>query len=96
MIADKYDEDITPVINTRMFDITSRAVVVAHHCHVFKYRNICPALENINSQEDCPICYESKKLGKLPKCSHSICIICWKDWWKTGNHTCPICRQTQN
>lgn len=108
VLANQYDEDITPVTNTRMFDITVDRIV--HSCiQEINRRSVqrliqskkhmifkkCPLLENTNLQEDCPICYESNNLGKLPKCTHNICKNCWKDWWETGHHTCPICRQMQ-
>lgn len=112
VLANQYDEDITTEINTRMFDITAerivhsciqeitrrniRRLIQSRKQSLFKICPPCPPLENTNSQEECPICYESNNLGKLPLCSHNVCKNCWKDWWKTGHQTCPICRQTQN
>ena len=80
VLANLYDEDITPAINTMMFDVAAAAIVDSCQ-EVMNYRNlsssyqsvvysICPPLENTNSQEECPICYDSDKLGKLPKCMH--------------------------
>lgn len=111
IFANVHDEDVTPMINTLMFD-TATAVIIDSCREVINRRNlnslqqsvvpppevsrICPPLANTNSQEECPVCYEYNNMGKLPKCTHCVCKGCWEDWWETGNHTCPICRQTQD
>lgn len=49
---------------------------------------------------ECPVCYDNKKLCKLPKCTHNICEECWLKWAITSykitkTYTCPLCRETQ-
>jgi len=46
-----------------------------HLCEVY-----CDSIVNFDSQQinECPVCYESKKLFKLNTCSHSICLQCCK------------------
>lgn len=45
--------------------------------------------------DECPVCCDTKTLGKLPKCNHCVCQECWDSWNKTGNKTCPLCREVQ-
>lgn len=49
--------------------------------------------------DECPVCCEKTKLGKLPKCTHHMCQGCWDKWTiaavGTAHGTCPICRKKQ-
>ncbi|XP_050525989.1 uncharacterized protein LOC126896882 isoform X2 [Daktulosphaira vitifoliae] len=43
--------------------------------------------------EDCPICYESKRVSYvLDYCNHQLCDICADKLLIKRNYTCPLCR----
>lgn len=51
-------------------------------------------LNIMNSCNECPICFEVKKLHRL-NCGHNVCKICLKEMLTRGAslHKCPLCRE---
>lgn len=47
---------------------------------------------NLNTEEQCSICFEIPKEVYLLKCNHLFCVSCLDVWCKTEK-TCPLCRQ---
>jgi hypothetical protein len=50
--------------------------------------------EKVNSQMECPVCFEIMTKEKLdvPNCGHLICKTCKETICKSGNCKCPICK----
>ncbi|XP_030481205.1 E3 ubiquitin-protein ligase AIRP2 [Cannabis sativa] len=44
-------------------------------------------------EEECGICMEMSSKVVLPKCSHSMCMKCYRDW-RTRSESCPFCRDS--
>ena len=74
----------------------------AENIRVLSIENILENTVTVYSTElnECPVCYDNKKLCKLPKCTHNICEECLSKWAITSykitkTYTCPLCRETQ-
>ncbi|XP_008243807.1 PREDICTED: E3 ubiquitin-protein ligase RNF8-B [Prunus mume] len=52
-------------------------------------------LSEIDSEreEECGICMEMNSKVVLPNCSHSMCMMCYRDW-RTRSQSCPFCRDS--
>lgn len=55
----------------------------------YKYRNF----ETIDTNEECPICFETKDDNIMTECQHIFCKECIQTWM-SENQTCPLCRET--
>ncbi|CAN8253239.1 unnamed protein product [Cochlearia groenlandica] len=42
-------------------------------------------------EEECGICMEMNNMVVLPNCTHSLCIMCYRDW-RGRSQSCPFCR----
>lgn len=51
--------------------------------------------ENYNIIDECPICFETKKLITLKQCKHKFCNNCIKKWFSItfDKRECPLCRR---
>ncbi|XP_057476501.1 E3 ubiquitin-protein ligase AIRP2-like isoform X2 [Actinidia eriantha] len=44
-------------------------------------------------EEECGICLEMNSKVVLPKCSHSMCMTCYRNW-RARSQSCPFCRDS--
>ena len=57
------------------------------------YKHLDEMLVKKNAEnEECIICTERLKEGRLLPCKHMFHLICITQWLEKGNKTCPICR----
>ena len=49
-------------------------------------------LDDTIYNSECPICLENVCYGTNLDCGHRYHANCIKNWKKTGNDSCPICR----
>ncbi|KAL1545495.1 E3 ubiquitin-protein ligase airp2 [Salvia divinorum] len=47
----------------------------------------------IEREEECGICMEMNTKVVLPRCSHSLCVKCYRDW-RAKSRSCPFCRDS--
>ncbi|XP_047311001.1 E3 ubiquitin-protein ligase AIRP2 [Impatiens glandulifera] len=47
----------------------------------------------IEREEECGICFEISCKVVLPKCNHSMCFKCYRNW-RTRSQSCPFCRDS--
>ncbi|XP_050936096.1 E3 ubiquitin-protein ligase AIRP2-like isoform X2 [Cucumis melo] len=45
----------------------------------------------IEREDECGICFESRTKIVLPNCCHAMCTNCYHDW-KSKSESCPFCR----
>ncbi|XP_052171775.1 E3 ubiquitin-protein ligase AIRP2 isoform X2 [Diospyros lotus] len=48
---------------------------------------------DIEKEEECGICMEIDSKVVLPKCNHSMCMKCYRNW-RTRSESCPFCRDS--
>ncbi|GMP85830.1 hypothetical protein CsSME_00038850 [Camellia sinensis var. sinensis] len=48
---------------------------------------------DIEREEECGICMEINTKVVLPKCSHSMCMKCYRNW-RNRSQSCPFCRDS--
>ncbi|KAL7248539.1 hypothetical protein ACSBR2_003301 [Camellia fascicularis] len=48
---------------------------------------------DIEREEECGICLEVNSKVVLPKCNHSMCMKCYRNW-HTRSQSCPFCRDS--
>ncbi|KAL5538370.1 hypothetical protein UlMin_045389 [Ulmus minor] len=48
---------------------------------------------DLEREEECGICMEMICKVVLPKCNHSMCIKCYRDW-RVRSQSCPFCRDS--
>lgn len=48
---------------------------------------------DIEREEECGICMELTTKVVLPKCNHSLCMTCYRDW-RSRSQSCPFCRDS--
>lgn len=64
------------------------------HPNTVEYVSSTPVgSEEVNEDENCPICYEHPREMKL-SCGHSFCQSCLQQSLLTYKFTCPYCRQS--
>ena len=51
-------------------------------------------VKKLSVKEECPICFEMKKLVKFASCSHKFCKNCIEKWLKESR-MCPCCREVK-
>ncbi|XP_009596915.1 E3 ubiquitin-protein ligase AIRP2-like [Nicotiana tomentosiformis] len=47
--------------------------------------------KSIQREEECDICMETGSKVVLPNCGHSMCAVCFHDWY-IRSQSCPFCR----
>ncbi|CAN0927956.1 E3 ubiquitin-protein ligase AIRP2 [Linum grandiflorum] len=48
---------------------------------------------DLEREEECGICMENNTKVVLPKCSHSLCLKCYRTW-RARSQSCPFCRDS--
>ncbi|XAR68825.1 hypothetical protein NMG60_11000200 [Bertholletia excelsa] len=48
---------------------------------------------DMEREEECGICLEINSKVVLPKCNHSMCMKCYRNW-RTRSQSCPFCRDS--
>uniref|UniRef100_A0A2P2JKV7 RING-type domain-containing protein n=1 Tax=Rhizophora mucronata TaxID=61149 RepID=A0A2P2JKV7_RHIMU len=48
---------------------------------------------DLEREEECGICMEINTKVVLPKCSHSMCMKCYRSW-RARSQSCPFCRDS--
>ncbi|XP_064965622.1 E3 ubiquitin-protein ligase AIRP2-like isoform X2 [Musa acuminata AAA Group] len=48
---------------------------------------------DVEREEECGICMEMNNKIILPKCSHAMCIKCYREW-NSRSQSCPFCRDS--
>ncbi|KAJ4825644.1 E3 ubiquitin-protein ligase airp2 [Turnera subulata] len=48
---------------------------------------------DLEREEECGICLEINSKVVLPKCNHSMCMKCYRNW-RARSLSCPFCRDT--
>ena len=52
----------------------------------------------LDTQDDCPICLETKDMIQISCGKHNVCLDCWKQASATPNRpiplSCPLCRES--
>ncbi|KAK9057567.1 hypothetical protein SSX86_022403 [Deinandra increscens subsp. villosa] len=48
---------------------------------------------DVEREAECGICMETKRKVVLPKCNHSLCLKCYRDW-HGRSQSCPFCRES--
>ncbi|KAJ9185353.1 hypothetical protein P3X46_004996 [Hevea brasiliensis] len=48
---------------------------------------------DLERDEECGICMEMNTKVVLPKCSHSMCLKCYRNW-RARSQSCPFCRDS--
>ena len=56
-----------------------------------EYVNVLDAMQTVDAEGDCPICFESMDEGVQLKCSHVFHELCLSRWFMETT-TCPMCR----
>jgi len=47
----------------------------------------------IEREEECGICLETNSKVVFPKCNHSMCMKCYRNW-RARSQSCPFCRDS--
>ncbi|CAN1276796.1 E3 ubiquitin-protein ligase AIRP2 [Linum perenne] len=58
-----------------------------------KQRELCAKYTKNEREEECGICMENNTKVVLPKCSHSLCLKCYRTW-RARSQSCPFCRDS--
>ncbi|OAY43716.1 E3 ubiquitin-protein ligase AIRP2 isoform X1 [Manihot esculenta] len=48
---------------------------------------------DLEREEECGICMEMNTKVVLPKCNHSMCMKCYRNW-RARSQSCPFCRDS--
>ena len=56
-----------------------------------EYVNVLDAMQTVDAEGTCPICFESMDEGVQLKCSHVFHDVCLSRWFMETT-TCPMCR----
>eukprot|EP00252_Welwitschia_mirabilis_P009874 TRINITY_DN2278_c0_g1_i4.p1 TRINITY_DN2278_c0_g1~~TRINITY_DN2278_c0_g1_i4.p1 ORF type:complete len:256 (-),score=34.42 TRINITY_DN2278_c0_g1_i4:426-1133(-) len=48
---------------------------------------------DLEREQECGICFETKSKVVLPNCGHAMCINCFRDW-NARSESCPFCRDS--
>ncbi|XP_062095237.1 E3 ubiquitin-protein ligase AIRP2 [Humulus lupulus] len=48
---------------------------------------------DVEREEECGICMEMSSKVVFPKCNHSMCMKCYRDW-RARSQSCPFCRDS--
>ncbi|XP_065040190.1 E3 ubiquitin-protein ligase AIRP2-like [Musa acuminata AAA Group] len=48
---------------------------------------------DVEREEECGICMEMNNKIILPRCSHAMCIKCYREW-NSRSQSCPFCRDS--
>jgi len=80
--------------NNNNNNIPSSSLPILLHPNTVEYVSSTPVeSEEVNEDENCPICYEHPREMKL-SCGHSFCQSCLQQSLLTHKFTCPYCRQS--
>nr|XP_043611217.1 E3 ubiquitin-protein ligase AIRP2-like [Erigeron canadensis] len=78
---------------TDLDDRKQKEICLARYSKKNGLENEKPSDADVERERECGICMEANSKVVLPRCSHSLCLKCYRDW-HGRSQSCPFCRET--